>query len=194
MNDLESVKTLDCVETESTVNLVQFHPDGLILATGSTNGQVKLWDIKSRSLATQFTGHSSTSSITSLAFSENGYHFASTCNQDSIVKFWDLRKLSEFYSLDVGKSGGVGGDFVGRVRFDHSGKYVAVASSNLLRYDAFYNSLTRTVCLQSKSGTWWPSLISILQTLVIFSLEEMRLLLFLLPMRGNCVCLHRDLY
>jgi WD40 repeat protein len=35
------------VETGEQIRDLKFHPDGLIMATGHSNGEVKLWDIRS---------------------------------------------------------------------------------------------------------------------------------------------------
>ena len=57
--------------------------------------------------------------VTSVAFSENGYHFASSSSE---VIVWDLRKLKVVKTLN--ESGQELGD-IGCVKFDHSGKYLA---------------------------------------------------------------------
>jgi pre-mRNA-processing factor 19 len=115
---------ISSVDVESPVSSIQFHPDGLILATGCQDGVVRLWDLKTLSLATEFPA--GTSSVVSVAFSENGYHFAATYEADSFCKFWDLRKLAELYTLELSSP-------ATRVRFDHSGKYVGVSHANILR-------------------------------------------------------------
>jgi WD40 repeat protein len=66
-----------------------FHPDGLILGTGTTEKVVRIWDVKSQENVAKFEGH--TAAITGMSFSENGYHLA-TCAADG-VKLWDLRKV-----------------------------------------------------------------------------------------------------
>lgn len=66
-------KVCASVQTDESINVVGFHPDGAILATGSVAGNVRMWDVKTRTQATLF---EQGGAVVSLSFSENGYHFA----------------------------------------------------------------------------------------------------------------------
>ena len=72
------------------VNSVTFSPDGQILASGSKNGSVKLWDVNSGkemlTISEQSNGDS-LSEITSVAFSSDGRLLASS-NMGGIVTIW----------------------------------------------------------------------------------------------------------
>ncbi|KAL2993681.1 hypothetical protein AAZX31_10G126700 [Glycine max] len=103
-----------------------FHPDGLILGTGTTESLVKIWDVKSQANVARFDGHAGP--VTAISFSENGY-FLATAAHDG-VKLWDLRKLKNFrnfapYDSETPTSS---------VEFDHSGSYLAVAGSDIRIY------------------------------------------------------------
>ena len=63
-----------------------------VLASGSADGKIKLWDLKSKSAATNIKGHFS--QIDSLSFSPNFIYLASG-SQDGIVKLWDVRNTSK---------------------------------------------------------------------------------------------------
>ena len=124
---------------DQATSSIQFHPDGMIVAAAiSTNGahRVKVWEVKDQKPVHAFDGHSSP--ITSVSFSENGYHLAS-CDEGGTVKLWDLRKLKELKSFQVPGPGA-------SVAFDASGKYLVVATQ------------TRVVVREVKS---WAEIVSL---------------------------------
>ena len=90
------------------------HPDGLLVASASSSGNVKIWDMReSGSIFTQLDGGGSgLQQATGLCFSENGYHLG-TGHASGVVALWDLRKMKILKKHD-GKSS------VGGVAFDYS--------------------------------------------------------------------------
>lgn len=48
-----------------------FHPDGVLLATGTGQRNVRIWDMKTQANVATFADH--TDAVKSVAFSENGY-------------------------------------------------------------------------------------------------------------------------
>mmetsp|Transcript_8125 Transcript_8125/g.17660 ORF Transcript_8125/g.17660 Transcript_8125/m.17660 type:complete len:498 (-) Transcript_8125:255-1748(-) len=108
-------------DLDYSVTSIKFHPDGRLLATGTSTNEIKIWDSKTQSLAESLSGHQGT--ITSLSFSENGYYLA-TGSQDGTAKLWDLRKAINFHTVNVGTP-------VNNVAFDHFGQYLAVCSSSV---------------------------------------------------------------
>ena len=65
---------------------VTFSPDGQLLASGSTNGQVILWDVATGEIVHEFL----TSSTRMLAFSPDGETFAA-CGENGVVNFWAVK-------------------------------------------------------------------------------------------------------
>ncbi|XP_041001982.1 pre-mRNA-processing factor 19-like [Juglans microcarpa x Juglans regia] len=103
-----------------------FHPDGLILGTGTSEAVVKIWDVKSQANVARFDGH--VGAVTSISFSENGY-FLATAAHDG-VKLWDLRKLRNFRTFSPYDSDTP----TNSVEFDSSGSYLAIAGSDIRIY------------------------------------------------------------
>lgn len=127
--DLDSGSCLTQVgeaSVEEGYTSAAFHPDGLILGTGTSGSLVKIWDVKSQSNVAKFDGHAGT--VTAMSFSENGY-FLATAALDG-VRLWDLRKLKNFrsfapYDPDTPTN---------YVEFDFSGSYLGIAGSDIRIY------------------------------------------------------------
>ena len=95
----------------------QFHPDGHLFAAGGTDGQIKLFDVKTGANAADF---KETGPIQALSFSENGTWLAAAVKGSSSVSIWDLRKAAQIKTLDSGGS-------VAGIRWDYTGQFLASA-------------------------------------------------------------------
>eukprot|EP00026_Physarum_polycephalum_P001308 Phypoly_transcript_01309.p1 GENE.Phypoly_transcript_01309~~Phypoly_transcript_01309.p1 ORF type:complete len:524 (+),score=76.52 Phypoly_transcript_01309:196-1767(+) len=121
-HDIRSGTTLTKIQDPSVTvgfSSISFHPDGLILGTGTKDNVVRIWDIKAQTNVATFEGH--TAPVEGLSFSENGYHLA-TAGGDS-VKLWDLRKLTNFHNIPLTD--------VHSVSFDLSGQYTHLNGNSL---------------------------------------------------------------
>ncbi|KAI8855325.1 WD40-repeat-containing domain protein [Chytridium lagenaria] len=127
-NDISRVSSVKKFSGESGYTSASFHPDGLLLGLGSKDSTVSIWDIKVGSKVQSFDGHAG--AVSSIAFSENGYYLATVANGAPIVKLWDLRKLSNFHSIDLSSEGVKN---VHKVAFDLSAQYLAVSADKGLR-------------------------------------------------------------
>ncbi len=80
---------------------VAFSPNGKMIATGSDNGQILLWDARNhRSLGKLPVRHGfDVGYVYSLAFSQNG-HVLIAGTEDNTVAFWDILKRTKIRSLD----------------------------------------------------------------------------------------------
>eukprot|EP01008_Symbiontida_sp_HLA12_P002590 NODE_52_length_1556_cov_267.960223_g49_i0.p1 GENE.NODE_52_length_1556_cov_267.960223_g49_i0~~NODE_52_length_1556_cov_267.960223_g49_i0.p1 ORF type:complete len:474 (-),score=65.91 NODE_52_length_1556_cov_267.960223_g49_i0:75-1496(-) len=131
-SDIETGKMLVKVRDEgdnpvkSGFSCARFHPDGLILGTGTNDHSTCIWDVKGCANVATFVGHKGP--VTSLSFSENGFYLA-TSSADGQVKLWDLRRLTNFRTLSFEDNAPVQCTV-----FDYSGNYLAIGSSNIKLY------------------------------------------------------------
>ncbi|KKO98596.1 hypothetical protein THAR02_09295 [Trichoderma harzianum] len=90
-----------CLQTleghTNLVNSVVFSPDGQRLASGSSDGTIKIWDVNSGSCQTL----ECYNSVLSIIFSPDGQQLASGLS-DGVIKVWDVKENS-FY-LQTSKS------------------------------------------------------------------------------------------
>jgi len=122
LSDLERGScVLSVKDAASGYTCAGFHPDGLILGTG-TEKVVRIWDVKSQNNVASFEGHEGM--LTCLSFSENGYYLA-TGAADATVKLWDLRKLKNFHTISELSTS------VSALHFDYSGQYLVVGGAKV---------------------------------------------------------------
>merc|ERR1719511_27633 len=85
-SDLRSGRLISKVTDPSApvaLTCAQFHPDGLILGTGTADSQIKIWDLKEQSNVANFPGH--TGQVAALSFSENGYYLATAADDNCVT-------------------------------------------------------------------------------------------------------------
>lgn len=81
-------KSVDTLQVgQGYVFSVAWSPDGRLLASGSENGEVSIWDTREWNLLKTFQGHES--SVTSIAWNPAGNRLASV-GLDDKVRIWDL--------------------------------------------------------------------------------------------------------
>ncbi|CAK9001300.1 Pre-mRNA-processing factor 19 (Neuronal differentiation-related gene protein) (PRP19/PSO4 homolog) (RING-type E3 ubiquitin transferase PRP19) [Durusdinium trenchii] len=141
-------------DLESAFPCMSFHPDGLIVAGGTEDKSVIVWDVKNdQATVATLLGHES--AVQTLSFSGNGYYLASG-SRDGVVKLWDLRKPVNLQTIQV--EGGCTS-----VCFDATGQYLAVSGSTVqvFNFEA-KTSLTETIAFKEHTDAvtglcWGPN-------------------------------------
>ena len=80
------------------IRSVCFSPNGAYLATGAEDKVIRVWDIATRTIKHQFTGHEQ--DIYSLDFARNGRIIASGSG-DRSVRLWDLESNQQVLGLQI---------------------------------------------------------------------------------------------
>jgi pre-mRNA-processing factor 19 len=107
-----------------------FHPDGHLFAAGGSDGQIKVFDVKSGTNAANFDGNGA---IQALAFSENGTWLAVVVKGSTSVSIWDLRKSAQLKVLDIGSP-------IASVVWDYTGQFLVVAGPSGLSVQQYSKS------------------------------------------------------
>ena len=102
---------------------MEFHPDGLLLGTGHTDGSVNIWDIRSQKQIKSL--RKGNSSCTQLSFSEKGYHLAVLWSESGQAYLYDMRKNFQETNLELTFS-----SKNGIISFDKFGQFLTVAINN----------------------------------------------------------------
>jgi pre-mRNA-processing factor 19 len=105
---------------------VAFHPDGMLLGSGTVDSVVRIFDVQKQKNVANFMGHSGR--VTALSFSENGFFLASG-DEKGVVKLWDLRKLQNFHTIPFKSA-----EPIASLEFDLSGSYLAVTGADISIY------------------------------------------------------------
>jgi len=121
-----SVRLYDCETSRETqlvghrdfVSGLAFAPDGRLLATGSMDGTIRLWDTASGRESARLSGHMQ--ETTDVAFSPDGATLASVSRGESL-KLWHLPTGREVFSEDLPHAGMC-------VVFSPDGRYLAVGT------------------------------------------------------------------
>jgi len=105
------------------------HPDGLLLALGTNKSSIQIYDVRSGAVAASLAPQEpSNFTISTLSFSENGYHLCAPSSPSSLA-IWDLRHLSSAATVDLGEGFQVNG-----VKYDTgSSLFLGVAGNDGLR-------------------------------------------------------------
>lgn len=114
----------------SELTCAGFHPDGHLFAAGSSDGQIKVFDVRTGKNAANFDCNGP---IQALAFSENGTWLAVVAKGSTSVSIWDLRKSSQIKVLHIGSQ-------IEGVAWDYTGQFLVAAGPSGLSVQHYSKS------------------------------------------------------
>jgi len=135
------------------VTSVVFSPDGSMIASGSEDGSIKLWDTQNGVLLRTIKDHNS--DVTSVAFSPDGNMIASG-DDSRTVKLWDTKSGILLRTTKVSMFGGVTNKRVDSVVFSPDGSMIASENTNIKLWNTKSGALLHTFKGYNSSVSFSP--------------------------------------
>ncbi len=85
---------------DAVVDCVTWSPDGRLIASGSANHQINLWDAQTGKLRLKV---ASPSSANRMAFSPSGRHLLTSWQSTGMIRIWDVDSGKEVRTIESGK-------------------------------------------------------------------------------------------
>ena len=127
--DFKTQKCLSQVQSEKQIHSIQFHPDGLMLATGHQDRSLSIWDIRTQTVFTSITNDDvKGDELVHLCFSNKGYQFAAAWKNSNVVKLYDMRKNFTAVSMEIPKQ--TADSDISSLSFDAYGNYLMATQDN----------------------------------------------------------------
>lgn len=120
------------VLTVPDLSSAAFHPDGHLLAIGTTSGEIKLFDVKTLENIHNFPP-SAPAAINGLSFSENGTWLAASSEGHSEVSIWNLRKTELLKTIDMGGP-------IRSIAWDYTGQFLAACGPSCVAIQYYSKS------------------------------------------------------
>lgn len=125
---LKDTHGLPLIGHAGPVNVLAINPDGDLLATGSSDGTTRLWDLRAADPAVNplvLQGH--LDAVTTLAFSSDGKWLA-TGSADKTVRLWDIKALDPIKDpVELRGHNGI----IHALAFSPDGRWLATGSDDL---------------------------------------------------------------
>lgn len=108
----------------------KFHPDGHLLAAGGTDGQIKIFDVKSGAVAASYP---MSGPVKCLFFSENGTFLAAVAENSTTISVWDLRNSTQIKVLETGSK-------INSISWDYTGQFLLTGGPSGLTVQQYTKS------------------------------------------------------
>lgn len=132
------------------VMCASFNPQGSLVATGSYDETLRLWDVRTAKCIVAQTAHQEP--VTSLAFSGDGTLLA-TGSYDGLVRVWDVASMQCMLTIVVHDTLANGYAPVTHARFTPNGRFVLSGSlDGKLRLWDYYYTPKRASCVRTFEG------------------------------------------
>lgn len=112
---------------DEPITSLAIHPDGALLALGTSSSKIQISDVRSGTLAATISPEGIPFSVHTLSFSENGYHLLAPDSLSSVA-IWDLRKMTTAHSIPLGDA-----FRINKVIYDYSANFFGVAGNEGVR-------------------------------------------------------------
>jgi pre-mRNA-processing factor 19 len=168
---VQQQSTDTATNTNTTTTCGALHPDGLIYVTGTSSGNVHVWDLRGQTVASTLSSLVA-DAVGAVTVSPNCYHVA-VAHASGTVVVWDVRKQSVVATIPSNEK-------VHAITFDPSGKYLAMGGVGGVRVVVVKQWTTVAVHLELACAVtalhWGDPL-----TLVVASNEQRDVLFYSLP-------------
>ena len=137
---------------DAPVIVVEYSPDGSLIASGSEDATVRIWDSSDGSLVRELIGHMEI--VNDLSFSPDGTILASASN-DGSIRFWEVDGGNLIRTIDPLI------DRVYKVEFSPDGNLIAIGGNNCfielrqVNSGIFRRSLPQPQCVERFQGMVW---------------------------------------
>ena len=126
--DLTVKKCLFKVDTQKEIHTLEFHPDGIMHATGHQDKSINIWDIRTQKIFTSIKNNEiDGNECQHIAISNKGYHFAASFKDSNVVKIYDMRKNFSVSTIEFPNNSDIQS-----LDFDPYGGYLLGAQDNFL--------------------------------------------------------------
>lgn len=122
-----------CILTIAALTTCAFHPDGHLIAAGTTSGKIKLFMTTTLEQAAEFDIGAPLQAIT---FSENGFWLAGSAKGQTTVTIFDLRKEGAGATAKVLETGGP----VQSLSWDYTGQFLATGGPSGITVQQYLKS------------------------------------------------------